>query len=180
MKYLIVLALALLSFSTQTSAQDGDAISKYFEQYVENEDFTVVYVSPKMFEILGKLELDHLEDQEAQIAMDMASRLKSIRVLTTEIDPGHYYEEAVNKINTNEYESLVKVRDEGENINLMIKDNGGDIITEMLVIVGGEDEFVLVSLIGDIDLKNISKLSKTMNIKGIEHLEKAENAEINN
>ncbi|MEO1628697.1 MAG: DUF4252 domain-containing protein, partial [Bacteroidota bacterium] len=156
MKYLFIAALLLLGMAPTTQAQDNDAISKYFEQYVEDEKFTVVYVSPKMFELLGKLDLDHLEDKEAQVAMDMAKELKSIRVLTTEHNPGQYYKEALQKINTREYESLVQVRDEGENVNLMIKEGNGDTISELLVLVGGEDEFVLVSLMGVIDLKNIS------------------------
>ena len=34
----------------------------------------------------------------------------------------------------------------------------------------GENEFFLLSLIGDIDLKQISRLSQSMNIDGFEHL----------
>jgi hypothetical protein len=52
----------------------------------------------------------------------------------------------------------------------MIKENG-DIITEMLMLVGGEKEFVAMSLYGEIDLKTISKLSKGMKINGMEYLE---------
>lgn len=173
MKYLF-LCLALFATGTTLSAQNTDAISKYFNQYVDNEDFTVVYVSSKMFEILGKLDLDELNDEDTKVAMDMISKLEGVRVLSTEMDPEKYYAEAQKMINTKEYETLVKVRDEGENVNLMIKDNGGDIINELLVMVGGSDEFVLVSIIGDIDLKNISKLSNTLDIKGMEHLDKAD------
>lgn len=173
MKYLIIFAFTALS-SITIFGQNTDAISKYFEQYVENDDFTVVYVSAKMFEILGKLDLEGFEDAEAEIAMEMVSKLEGVRVLTTEKDPMGYYKNALKTIDVKEYESLVQVRDEGENVNLMIKDLQGDIINEMLVLVGGEDEFVLVSIIGEIDLKNISKLSKAVNIKGMEHLDKAD------
>ena len=171
MKYLSVLIVAIFC-TLQLSAQE-DAISRYFNQYVDDENFTVVYVSPKMFEILGKLDLSEMQDDEAQMALDVVKDLKGIRVLTTEHDPAKYYKEANQKINTSEYATLVKVRDKGENVRLMIKDSG-DIINEMLVLVGGDDEFVLVSLIGDIDLKKISKLAKAVDIKGLEHLEKVD------
>ncbi|MEM1321053.1 MAG: DUF4252 domain-containing protein [Bacteroidota bacterium] len=170
MKYLLVLFIALLGTSSSLLAQP-DAISQYFDQYVDNEDFTVVYVSAKMFEILGKLDLEELKDEEAEKAMEVVKNLKGIRVLTTEKEPMKYYNEAVDKINTNDYELLVKVREEDENVHLFVKDEG-DIINELFVLVGGVDEFVLVSLIGDIDLKTVSKLAKSVDMKGVEHLEK--------
>ena len=40
------------------------------------------------------------------------------------------------------------------------------------MVLGGEHEFLLLSLVGDIDLKQISKLSKSMDIDGFQNLEK--------
>jgi len=40
-----------------------------------------------------------------------------------------------------------------------------------LLIAGGKNENALISIQGNIDLKNISKLSKSMQIQGLEHLE---------
>ena len=45
------------------------------------------------------------------------------------------------------------------------------IITELLMISYDGDSVMLMSLVGDIDLKQISKLSNKMNIEGFEHLE---------
>jgi len=42
-------------------------------------------------------------------------------------------------------------------------------------LVGSPDEFVLVSILGKIDLDKISQLSKQLDIDGVEHLEKIEN-----
>lgn len=169
MRYLIVLFSFMLG-SLNLQAQP-DAISQYFDQYVDDDNFTVVYVSAKMFELLGKLDLEELDEPEAAQAMEVVNTLKGIRVLTTEVDPMKYYKEAVQKINTNDYELLVSVRDEGENVRLFVK-NQGDIINELFVLVGGEEEFVLVSLIGDIDLKSVSKIANSIDMKGVEHLEK--------
>jgi hypothetical protein len=82
-----------------------------------------------------------------------------------------YYKEAVNKINTKDYDLLVSVRDEGENVRIWTKSTG-DVINELFLLVGASDEFVMVSLVGDIALNQISKLAKTMNVNGLEHLEK--------
>jgi hypothetical protein len=51
----------------------------------------------------------------------------------------------------------------------MISEKDG-IITELVMVVGGNKSFFVLSLYGEINLKNITKLSKSMNIKGMEYL----------
>jgi mRNA-degrading endonuclease RelE of RelBE toxin-antitoxin system len=132
-----------------------------------------------MFEILGKLDLDEMKDEEAQIIMDVVKELKSLRVLTTEVTPLKFYNEAKAKIKTSEYEILLTVRDEEENVQFLIKDEG-DVINELLLLVGGEDEFVMLSFVGDIDLNKISQLAKKLDVKGVEHLDKLDEDEDDN
>ncbi len=175
MKYLSVLLIALLGFTYSASAQNGnDAISKYFNQYVDDSNFTVVYISSKMFELLGKLDVDELEDEEAAAVMEVVKDMRGLRVLTTEHNPLKMYEEAVNTINTKEYEQLMTVRTEDENVQFLVKESSGDVINELLLLVGGQEDFVLVSFIGNIDLNKISKLAKVLDVDGAEHLDKLE------
>ncbi len=170
MKYLSVLFALFLS--TSMFAQE-DAISKYFSKYVDNEDFTVVYVSGKMFELINKMELD-FDDEEAEAVLAVVKDLKGLRILTTENDGLKYYKEALQIINTKEYETLMTVREgKGENVQFLVKDsNGGDILNELLLLVGGEgEEFVLISFIGSIDLNEVGKLAKAFEgeIKNSKH-----------
>ena len=74
-------------------------------------------------------------------------------------------------INTNEYELLLTARDEGENVRFMVKDNG-DIVEELLMIVGGEKNFALLSFMGNIDLKKVGKLAKVLEIDNLQYLNK--------
>ena len=68
------------------------------------------------------------------------------------------------------------VRDKDQDIRFMIKDSdGGKIVDELLLLVGGDDEFVFISFVGKIYLKKIGKLAKSMDIDGIEHLDKLDN-----
>ncbi len=176
MKQLSVLLIALFAFSASTTAQNEDAISRYFEKYMDDKDFTVVYVSAKMFEILGKLNIHDLEDEEAAIILETVKDMRGLRVLTTEINAIKVYEEAVNTINTTEYEELMTVRTEDENVQFLVKESG-DVIHELLLLVGEPDEFVMVSFIGNIHLDKISKLAKVLDVEGAEHLDKLEEEE---
>ncbi len=175
MKYLSLVFIALFLSTAGVNAQGGneDAISRYFDQYLDDERFTVVYISSKMFSILGKLKIDDLQDEEAQAVIEMVQDLRGLRVLTTEETPNKFYQEAINKINTKEYEVLMTVRDEGENVQFLIKDEG-DQINELLLLVGGEDEFVMLSFIGTIDLDKISRLANKLDVKGVDQLDHLE------
>ncbi len=169
MKYIIVLFIAAFSLNVQAQS---DAIEKYFQQYIDNEDFTVVYVSPKMFSLISKLDLNEVDnDPEAKAVMETIKDIKGLRVLKTDINPLERYKEAMNTINTKEYEVLVTVRDKGQNVRIWVKEEA-DKIGELLLLVGAAEEFVMLSFVGDIDLDKISKLANNIDISGAEHLEK--------
>lgn len=165
MKNLSLSILALL-FTAASSFAQGDAITKYFNQYVDDVNFNVVYISPKMFSMVSKIEIDDMEPEVQEVIASM----KGLRILHTEVDAAKYYAEALKKINTSEYELLMTARGDGENIRFMIKDNG-DIVEELLMIVGGGNDFAMMSFIGNIDLKKIGKLAKALDIDNMQYLE---------
>lgn len=165
-KYLILLFF-LGIFSSNASAQEAtNAIDKYFQQYVDDDRFTVVYISAKMFELFGKFDMSSvdLEDDEAEAIMDMVKDIKGLRILVAEEDTDALYKEAKQKIDTKEYEVLMTVRNKDEdNVDFLIKDiDDGNVISELLLMVGGGDDFVLMSFIGKIDMEKVSKLAKVM------------------
>jgi vacuolar-type H+-ATPase subunit F/Vma7 len=165
---LIILIFTLGFFTNNIQAQEeaANAIDKYFQKYIDDERFTVVYISPKLFQLIGKLDLDgiDMEDDEAQAMMDMVEDLRGLRILVSDQDSKALYKEAKQKIDTKEYEILMTVRDkDGDNVDFLVKDqDDGDIINELLLMVGGEEDFVLMSFVGKISLSKISDLAKTM------------------
>ncbi|MCP4441979.1 MAG: DUF4252 domain-containing protein [Aureispira sp.] len=169
MKTISILMLFLLSFGQTVQAQDN-AIQKYFQKYAEDDDFTAVYISEHMFSLFANVEMEGTEDEAIN---SILANLKELHVLTTEKSGNEYYKEAVSKINTSEYKSLMSVRDGGENVRFFAKKDDRK-ITELLLLVGSEEEFVLLSLVGEIELSKISQLSKHMQIKGMDHLDKIE------
>lgn len=172
MKYLSIIILAL--FLGSTSYGQADAIDSYFSQYKDDERFTMVYVSPKMFQMLSKVGAAAEEDIDPEI-INMVSNLKGLKILTTEENASEIYEEAISKINTSMYDELMTVRSEGDNVKFLVRDSdGGNIVQELLLLVGG-DEFVMMSFVGDIDLRLVGKLAKTIDMKGANHLEKLDN-----
>jgi hypothetical protein len=139
---------------------------------MEDEDFTVVYVSPKMFNLISRLDLNEVnEDPDAKLVMETVKDIRGLRVLTTDVKPMERYKEAMNMISTKEYEVLVTVRDKGENVRIWVKEDN-KVINELLLLVGALDEFVMLSFVGNIDLEKISRLANELDVKGVEHLDK--------
>ncbi len=156
-----------MSFTLGLQAQN-DAISKYFNQYRDDDRFTMVSINQKMFELIANLTEEDTDDE----VLEMLSELKGLKILMTEESPKSFYNEAVAKINTKEYEELMTVRDKDQNIQFLVKDQQkGKIVNELLLLVGGEDEFVLISFEGKIYLNKLSKLVKNLDIDGLESLE---------
>ncbi|MDX2281190.1 MAG: DUF4252 domain-containing protein [Saprospiraceae bacterium] len=167
-KYLFLLPVLFLA-AIQLHAQN-DAITRFFSKYSEDERFTTVYVSQKMFQLVAKVETD---DADWNSMREVIKDLGGLRVLTCDsiTDGVQLYKEALSKVPQNEYSELLTVRDGQENVRIWIKDQG-NIINELLLLVGAPDEFVLLSFVGKIDLEKIGSLSKTLDIKGAEHLDK--------
>lgn len=159
--------LMLLFFSVSMNAQ-VDAIDRFFETYQDNEEFTMVYVSPKMFEMFATVAGDELDAELKGLVKD----LKGLKVLKTETNSLEIYKDAVKKIPTNEYELLMTARDDGQNIKILTKTKGKDVIEELLLLVGGNEEFILVSFVGNINLNDLAKIAGKMDIDGVKHLEK--------
>ena len=66
------------------------------------------------------------------------------------------------------------VKEGPETITFMVRENQGRISELVMTLEGGSESLVLF-LEGDISLKDLSKLSQSMNVEGFEHLEKIEN-----
>jgi hypothetical protein len=160
-KILVIIAVMLLGNSLFGQA---NAIDKYFKQYLDDERFSVVYISARMFQLFDKMSIDELDmdEGETEVFMDMAKDLRGLRILTTDENVTAFYEEAKNKINTKEYEILMTVRSKGnDNVDFLIKEEE-DKISELLLLIGGDDSFALLSFVGNIDLNKVSKLAKEM------------------
>ena len=66
---------------------------------------------------------------------------------------------------------MLQARDNGQKIQFLTKDKG-NIIEELLLLVGGENEFVMLSFVGNLDLDKIASLAAKLDIDGAEHLSK--------
>ena len=162
----IIIALLLCQVM---GAQTGP-IDALFDRYAEKEGFTSIYISGKMLSMLGSMNSD--PDKP-----NILSRLKSIRILSEDdsLSTGkvNFYSELSKAIDFSVYEELMVVR-EGPDLTKFLVRQNGDYISELLMISGGSGGNSLISIRGDINLKELSELSETVGIEELEHLENAD------
>jgi hypothetical protein len=83
-----------------------------------------------------------------------------------------YYTEALSVVSKNKYDELMSVRDKDKDMKFYIKETSPGKIGEFVMLIGSNTEFYIISLFGEIDLKQISKIGRKLNVGGLEHLEK--------
>jgi hypothetical protein len=166
-----IFSLLVVLFLAVSANAQVDAIDRFFETYQDDDNFTMVYVSPKMFKMFAKVAGDELDAELQSLVKD----LKGLKVLRTDKDPTSVYKSALAKLPTDEYELLMTTRDEGQNVKILTKTKSDDVIEELLLLVGGNDEFILVSFIGNINLNDLAKIASSLDIDGVKHLEKLGN-----
>ena len=162
------IAFILSFFFISMSLNAQNAVNTLFQKYTNDTKFTSVHITEHLF---GLLEGVEVEDAGDQSIVELAKGLKELIVLSTEENGVALFEEAAQKINTAAYKQIMSVRDQEENVRIFIKEENKT-ISELLVLVGSPDEFVLVNLVGVIDLKKIAQLARKADVKGLEHLEK--------
>ena len=159
-----ILLLFIIVLTVSSFAQ-RNPIDVMFDKYAGSEGITTVYISSKMFSMMAGVDLD---DDELE---DVINNLKSIRILTVD-DPElnnklNFFRELEKNLNINGYEELMVVKESDKDLKFLVKEKGKR-IDELLMIGGGPGQNVLISIKGDLDLKNIASISKTM---GIEELQ---------
>lgn len=165
MKKIVALVVFVVAIG---SANAQDTISKFFSKYQNDESFTQVNISSKMFSLFTNMDAESQEDKEVLQAI---SKLKGLRILMKEntSDARSLYKEAFTLIPTKEFEELMSVRDKDNDMKFYIKENSGK-ISELVMVMGGSDDFMVMSLFGEIDLKQVSRIGKKMDVKGLENL----------
>ncbi len=165
---ILFFALAMLPFITLGQNQ---RVEKLFEQYSEQEGFTSVYITQHMFDLFADIDTDEEENE----FLEITKNLRGIKILHCDSGYGkvNFYNSILKKLPKNEYQELMVIHEKNQDIKFLIK-KANKQISEFLMVSGGKDGNTIISIVGDIDLKKISKLSKSMKIGGLEKLEKVD------
>lgn len=166
MKKLAILVAIVLS-PMLMSAQGA------FDSYEDIDGVTSVVVTKNMFKLLSKIDIES-DDPEVKEYMEMVDNLDNIKVFITE-DKGVG---AKMKADVASYVSrskglaeLMRVKEGDKNIKFYSKEGSSENhVSELLMFLDGEmdgkEGTVIMSITGNIDLRQVSKLTKDLNVPG--------------
>lgn len=163
-----------------------------FEKYEDIDDVTSVVVNQKMFKMLSNIDIQ-TNDPDSDDFINQVKMLDNLTVLTTDdMSVSNSMKKDVEKyIKNSQLEELMRIKDGDQTVNFFVlegKDdnhvkellmfvNGlGDITKDENITINGKQrviETVLLSLTGDIDLRQVSRLTNQLNVPGGEQLKKA-------
>ena len=162
-------------FLTLVAQAQTNPVDEMFNKYSEKDGFTVVTISSRMFSMFANLDSDNPESD------NLIKRLKSIRILSVEDSllniNLNFFAELSKKLDLSVYEELMVVKEGRDITKFLIRENG-NIISELLVIVGGPGGNSLISIKGNLSMKNISDLSKNVGIQELKTLEELEKKDL--
>jgi hypothetical protein len=157
----------MLSVAVQAQ---NDVIAKFFNKYDGDESFSKVSISGKMFSMMANID-GNTEDEKAMISA--ISKIKGLKILKKDDarNSRELYKEALSMVPAGQFEELMTVRDKDKDMKFFTKESGGK-ISELVMVLGGNEEFLVMSLFGEIDLKEMGKIGKSVNIDGLQNLDK--------
>ena len=180
---LVVFLMAIMLFPLTSMGQN------IFEKYSDNPDVTYVSIKPKMFQMLAKMDID-TEDPDTKAYVEMVKSITSFKTIVTDNKSISGDIAGWVKSRSSSLEELMEVKDDGAEVKFYIQEGKDeDHVKELLIFVNGIDkvmngegveingenrkiETVIVSLTGDIDLNEISKLTSKMNLPGGDQVKK--------
>jgi hypothetical protein len=180
---LVVFIMAIMLFPLTSMGQN------IFEKYSDNPDVTYVSIKPKMFQMLAKMDID-TEDPDTKAYVEMVKSITSFKTIVTDNKSISGDIAGWVKSRSSSLEELMEVKDEGVEVKFYVQEGkDSDHVKELLIFVNGlgevtkgqdmtingkkrEIETVVVSLTGDINLNEISKLTSKMDLPGGDKLKK--------
>jgi len=158
-KLLMVLMMAL--FTMNTWASDFDEL----ESILGVEANVKITLGPGM---LGMAKAFTADDEEAQAVLAGLSDL-SIKVyeLTDAVDAediSDWMSDTVSALARNGVEEIVKVVDGDERVHIMARVDGMTLSDLSIMVFEAGDEFVFISMDGDIDMANLKSLTSNFDV----------------
>ena len=146
MKRTFIIALLMIFCSVLSYGQQS-----YFDKYADMDGVTSVYITKSMLSLFpqGNTSINGVN------IGNIANRLDNIQILSAdEKDIIAQLRKETSNINTkNGYEELLRIREDGTKTTIYFNEKKKK--KEFVLLVDDKDEFTIISIVGDLTLKEI-------------------------
>jgi hypothetical protein len=153
-----------------TSAQ-SDALVKLLDGIEEKDGVTSILVTKKMFELFTKTTDLEVQGESLNKVISSLDKLMIYDIQLSAAENNTIAKNVTNLLKQDGYEILMKINDESSKVEIYIQEQN-NIVKHLFMVSKESDAVQLISLLGNIDLAQISKLAGTLNIKELELINK--------
>jgi hypothetical protein len=151
-------------------------IEKLYAKYAGQEHFTSVNINKELFQMLMTIDVQGEGTEKVKEIQATMSQLDGLKILsfqdsTNKARLSDIYKEFSSHFPSPPYVELMSVRENGNNIRFLTRQETDGKILEVVMIADDDGEVTLLSLVGRIDLSTLSKLSKHMHVQGMDKLD---------
>lgn len=128
-------------------------ITQFYNQYKSYESVSSFKLGGFVLTLAGTF----ADDENARKVLRKVSHLRLMVVEEANLVTPEDYTTLVRGLQSDRFEELLQIRDEGERIDFFLREDG-DRITDVLMLLRGKDEFLLLSLEGAFKFSDLNDL----------------------
>ncbi len=166
MKQLLCAFATLCFWVPNLFAQNN--LQAFIEKYKQKPHFTFAYLSKDLYENATKFEVEEKDWKKVQ---QVVKNMGSLTILAADDlkNAKKVYQEAISVVSQTNMNELLNVRDGDEKVQIWVKDEDNN-VSQLVLLVGESDEFVLVSFSGQIELNKLAQLGEMLDADASEDL----------
>lgn len=157
--FFLFLSIGSVSFG------QNKAVDAIFLKFDGKPGVTSISISKELMNLASQLDTGTLKVKE------IFDHIDGIRVISMEnasVTNKNSFKKMVSGLSLQDYKELMNIRESGNTVQMLTKDNQGK-ITEFLLLVSGDHDQVLVNINGNIDPKDLGKLSSCTQLNGFKY-----------
>ena len=146
--------ITLLSLIPLFINAQNKSVKSFYNKYKHYENVSNVSLQGWVLNIAA-----NFADEETEARL--LKKITKLRVLIMEdgnLVTSKDYRSLINDLENDRFEQLMQVRDGSERIDFYIQDDG-DTISNVIMLINGSDEFILVSLEGNLKFSDLKELN---------------------
>jgi hypothetical protein len=163
-----VFLFVVLGLSAQAQSR---AIEQFFNNHEGEGGITFLEMKGNLLQMM--LQAD--QDEEGK---EMAEKITGFRLMASnkkeggprfQVRPAEL-EGLVRSLRSEGFVDLMTVREDGDHVEIIGKRKGKETVTDLAIVVNGNDGFAFINLSGEFDYKKVDKVLKNIEFDGKEHL----------
>lgn len=147
----ILIAIAILAIPFLASSQNK-SIENFYNKYVDNESISDISLNGWILSMASKM-----SEEDGTEILQKITKLRIMLAEEKDIVSKTDVKKLMRDVRNNDFEDLMTIRDDGTRVNFMIREEGKN-ITNVLVIIHGDGDFILLSLEGNLNFEDLKQL----------------------